>query len=136
MCNNTPASKGLASAPTKMSGTTCAAASNNKPNQKPSPRSGSALVLALLRTMLLDVPLMLLFIALLTSLSANHIYGTYYVPLMEALKWPGEDGSRACRASARNATFLDRLWPLDWRGESARRGLLSRCCFRGRQQRR
>ena len=82
-----------------MNGTTCAASNNN---QKPS-RSGSAIVLALLRTMLLDVPLTLLFIALLASLSANHIYGAYYVPLMEALKWPGE--AEPSRAETENTYY-------------------------------
>ena len=40
--------------------------------------------------MLFDIPLSLLFVALLASLSANYLYDTYYIPLMNALQWPGD----------------------------------------------
>lgn len=70
---------------TKMS-TKCAAVSNTNENQKQKP----SVFLSFLRTILIDVPLSLLFVALLASLSANYLYDAYYIPLMDALQWPGD----------------------------------------------
>ena len=90
-------------------GTSVASDTNENQKQKPS------VLLALLRTMLIDIPLSLLFVALLMSLSANHFYDTYYIPLMNALQWPGESS----RDKTENTYYARHCTPNDITTRSA-----------------
>jgi hypothetical protein len=61
--------------------------SNGLDNATSRSRSSHRFSTRALRVVLCDVPLAIMFACLLASLSAQHIYRTYYVPLMDGLEW-------------------------------------------------
>eukprot|EP00957_Ditylum_brightwellii_P067350 5112333-Ditylum_brightwellii.AAC.1 len=58
----------------------------------------------LFQTLLLELPILLLFVLLLITLSTQHLYATYYTPLLQNLNWIPKQQER----QAAEATYYNR----------------------------